>query len=80
MVGLVRAGQLLGRVDNSGNSDEPHLHVQAQISPTFDVIKPPAGLRTYPLVFDNVDIRRGGSALLRALADLRRGDFFSPRS
>jgi hypothetical protein len=76
----VRAGQLLGRVGNSGTSDEPHLHLQAQNSPTFDVIKPPAGLRTYPLVFDDVDIRPGGSSLHPALADLRRGDFFTQRS
>ena len=76
----VRAGQPLARVGNSGNSDEPHLHLQAQNSPTFDVIKPPAGLRTYPLVFDNVEVRRGKSVWQPALADVRRGDFFSPRS
>jgi murein DD-endopeptidase MepM/ murein hydrolase activator NlpD len=30
----VRAGQVLGRVGNSGNTSEPHLHVHAQDSPT----------------------------------------------
>jgi hypothetical protein len=44
-----------------GLLDEAHLHLQGQNSRPFDVIKPPAGLWTYPLVFDNVDIRRGGS-------------------
>jgi murein DD-endopeptidase MepM/ murein hydrolase activator NlpD len=31
----VRAGQPLGRVGNSGNSSEPHLHVHAQDTPTL---------------------------------------------
>jgi hypothetical protein len=31
----VRAGQPLGRVGNSGNSSEPHLHVHAQDASTF---------------------------------------------
>ena len=47
---------------------------------TFDVIKPPPGLLTYPLVFDNVEVRRRTSVQQSALADVRRGDLFSPRS
>ncbi|HWJ53435.1 MAG TPA: hypothetical protein VNT24_08705, partial [Propionibacteriaceae bacterium] len=47
---------------------------------TFDVIKPPPGLRTYPLVFDNVEVRRRTSVQQSALADVRPGELFSPRS
>jgi murein DD-endopeptidase MepM/ murein hydrolase activator NlpD len=47
----VRAGQRLGRVGNSGNSSEPHLHVHVQDSP-----EPLAGIalpiRFGPLVVD----------------------------
>jgi len=47
----VRRGQLVGLVGNSGNSDMPHLHVQAQNNAIFDVNQPPAGLATYPMLF-----------------------------
>jgi hypothetical protein len=56
----VRRGQVLGQVGDSGNSDAPHLHLQVQNQPTFDVED--RSLRTYPLVFDDAtvpDPRRG---------------------
>ena len=55
----VRRGQVLGRVGDSGNSDAPHLHLQVQNNPTFDVED--RTLRTYPMVLDATvpDPRRG---------------------
>jgi hypothetical protein len=44
----VRRGDLIALVGNSGNSDQPHLHLQAQNSPTFDVINPPVGAEDLP--------------------------------
>jgi len=53
---VVQRGQPLAAVGNNGHSNEPHLHLQVQDSP--------AGAdadRTYPMVFRNVDITRGGA-------------------
>jgi len=61
----VRRGQLIGQVGDSGNSDEPHLHIQVQNKPTFDVED--RAIRTYPILFD------GATA-----SDLRRGDSVQP--
>ena len=33
----VVSGQDIGLVGDSGNSDEPHLHIQVQNSPSFDI-------------------------------------------
>jgi murein DD-endopeptidase MepM/ murein hydrolase activator NlpD len=73
----VRRGEIIGLVGNSGNSDEPHLHVQAQNDTVFDVNSPPPGLMTYPLLFDDAQVHRGGRMLTSQAADLRRGDRFS---
>ena len=61
----VRRGQLIGQVGDSGNSDEPHLHIQVQNKPTFDVED--RAIRTYPILF------AGATA-----SDLRRGDSVQP--
>ena len=61
----VRRGQLIGQVGDSGNSGEPHLHIQVQNKPTFDVED--RAIRTYPILFD------GATA-----SDLRRGDSVQP--
>ena len=58
----VRRGQVLGEVGDSGNSGEPHLHLQVQNKPTFDVED--RSIRTYPILFDGAtvsDVRRGDS-------------------
>lgn len=85
----VRAGQVIGQVGNSGNTAEPHVHIQAQSLPTFDdspdqpvdelaaLIRT---LRTYPLVFRNVVLTRDGSPSTPATADPRRGDLVAPAS
>jgi hypothetical protein len=59
-------GETIGLVGNSGNSDEPHLHVQAQNKAIFDVNRPPPGLITYPLVFDDVQVQRGDPGAFRS--------------
>ena len=51
----VRRGQRLAAVGNSGHSNEPHLHLQVQDSPAGADAE-----RTYPMVFRNVHITRGG--------------------
>ena len=61
----VRRGQVLGLVGDSGNTGEPHLHIQVQNTPTFDVENP--AIRTYPIVFEGATV-----------ADVRRGDSVRP--
>jgi hypothetical protein len=53
---VVRRGQPLAAVGNSGHTNEPHLHAQVQDSPTGTQDAD----RTYPIVFRNVHITRGG--------------------
>ena len=53
---IVRRGQPLAAVGNSGHTNEPHLHLQVQDSPTG---RQDAD-RTYPMVFTNSQITRGG--------------------
>ncbi|MDD7939630.1 M23 family metallopeptidase [Actinomycetospora lutea] len=61
----VRRGQVLAQVGDSGNSGEPHLHLQVQNRPTFDVED--RTIRTHPILFaDAVD------------ADVRRGEMLAP--
>jgi murein DD-endopeptidase MepM/ murein hydrolase activator NlpD len=65
----VRAGQPLAALGNNGHSSEPHLHLQVQGSP--------AGMnadRTYPMVFRNVTITRGGPWPWGDGRELRTGD------
>jgi murein DD-endopeptidase MepM/ murein hydrolase activator NlpD len=51
---VVRQGQPLAAVGNNGHSNEPHLHLQVQDSPVGGDAD-----RTYPMVFQDVDITRG---------------------
>jgi hypothetical protein len=52
---VVRSGQPVAAVGNNGNSLEPHLHLQVQDSPASTDAD-----RTYPMVFRDADISRGG--------------------
>jgi hypothetical protein len=74
---VVRAGQKLGEVGNSGNSDEPHLHLQVQNVPGMDVLTPPDGARTYPWLFTDLTVTRSGHTSQPVAADVRRGDTFT---
>jgi hypothetical protein len=69
----VRRGQPIALVGNSGNTSEPHLHIQVQNKPTFgnDVV----GLHTYPILFRNTILIRGGEARAPGDADPRRNDY-----
>jgi murein DD-endopeptidase MepM/ murein hydrolase activator NlpD len=61
----VYRGQLIGQVGDSGNSGEPHLHIQVQNMPTFDVED--RGIRTFPILFEGATV-----------SDARRGDSVRP--
>ena len=67
---VVRRGQPLAAVGNTGHTNEPHLHLHVQDSPagTEDAD------RTYPVLFRNVHITRGGTWPLGENHALRTGD------
>lgn len=65
----VVSGHLLAAVGNNGNSTGPHLHLQVQDSPADMNAE-----RTYPMLFRNVDITRGGPWPWRVDGELRLGD------
>ena len=66
---VVRNGQRVAAVGNNGNSLEPHLHLQVQDSPASTDAD-----RTYPMVFRDVDISRGGAWPLGDSREPRTGD------
>jgi len=53
---IVHQGQPLAAVGNNGHSNQPHLHLQVQDSPAGADAE-----RTYPMLFRNVHITRGGA-------------------
>lgn len=67
---VVRRGQPLATVGNSGHTNEPHLHMQVQDSPSGNTDAD----RTYPMLFHNVDITRGGAWPWDDSRELRPGD------
>jgi hypothetical protein len=67
---VVRQGQPLATVGNTGHTNEPHLHLQVQDSPSGGEDAD----RTYPMVFRNVDITRGGAWPWGDSRELRTGD------
>jgi murein DD-endopeptidase MepM/ murein hydrolase activator NlpD len=53
---VVRAGNVIGRCGNSGNTSQPHLHLQVQSDWDFRA----RDLRTFPIVFaDGATVRDG---------------------
>ncbi len=65
----VHRGQALAAVGNNGHSNEPHLHLQVQDSPAgadADV--------TYPIVFRNLHVTRGGYWPWGDSREVRTGD------
>lgn len=64
----VQQGQRLAAVGNSGQTNEPHLHMHVQDSLSGD------SWRTYPMVFRKVDITRGGAWPWGDSRELRTGD------
>lgn len=82
----VRLGQQIAKVGNSGNTSEPHLHIQAQTVgtgvgdvATMDIPTVIRTLHTYPLVFTDVVLTRRGAESDPVTADVRRGDLVRPR-
>jgi hypothetical protein len=71
---LVWRGDKVARCGNSGNTSEPHLHLQVQNRADFDA----PDLRTYPMVFENIRRTRSGRTELFARAELRRNDRVVP--
>ncbi|MCU1409091.1 MAG: family peptidase [Microbacteriaceae bacterium] len=63
------SGQLLAAVGNNGNSSQPHLHLHVQDSPADMNAE-----RSYPVVFRNLDITRGGPWSWGVEGELRLGD------
>jgi murein DD-endopeptidase MepM/ murein hydrolase activator NlpD len=66
---VVNSGQPLAAVGNNGHSSEPHLHLQVQDSPADADAD-----HTYPMVFRNVDITRGGAWPWGDIREPRTGD------
>jgi hypothetical protein len=67
---VVRRGQPLAAVGNTGHTNEPRLHLQVQHSPSGRTDAD----RTYPMVFRNVHITRGGAWPWGDSRELRTGD------
>jgi hypothetical protein len=83
----VKLGQPIAKVGNSGNTSQPHLHIQAQSVgtgvgdlTTMDVPTLIRTLHTYPLVFTDVVLTRRGTESQPVSADPRRGDLLRPDS
>jgi len=68
----VRRGQVLGACGNSGNSSEPHLHVQVQDGPRFEASW---GLEA---VFGEAQVVRDGVSARLVDYSFRKGDRVAP--
>ena len=69
---LVGQGQRVAAVGNNGHSSEPHLHLQVQDSPA-----PADAAATYPVVFHDVEVERGGGWPWGDVGEVRTGDLVS---
>ena len=81
----VTPGEAIAEVGNSGDTTEPHIHIQAFNLPSFDLADSNLAeflrtARTYPLVFRDVVLTRHGSASTPIAVDPRRGDLIRPES
>ncbi|MDH3306410.1 MAG: M23 family metallopeptidase [Acidimicrobiia bacterium] len=70
----VVAGEVIGRVGNSGNTSEPHLHVQVQDSPDFPTGLFDTSVKTFPIQLTNITHVRGGTDHPIQEGLLRRND------
>ncbi len=74
----VAVGEVVARCGNSGNTAEPHLHMQVQDSPKSanehqsDPVRDE--LQTFPFRFTNITHIRGGTEYSEQQTQLRRND------
>jgi hypothetical protein len=66
----VRRGQPIAACGNSGNTSEPHLHLQVQSAPVFAL----RGLTTVPIVLREIELVRWGRHSRGTIGNLRRND------
>ena len=69
----VHTGQPIAQVGNSGNTDEPHLHLQIQNRPELDASQFNPGLTTSAVLLRNTTVNNQ----FHAQTPLRRGDHFT---
>jgi len=67
---VVHAGHPIANCGNSGNTSQPHLHIQAQNQP--DAFAP--GAKTYPILFRDVTCVRSKHPRADAPFFVRRND------
>jgi murein DD-endopeptidase MepM/ murein hydrolase activator NlpD len=65
--------QPIAEVGNSGNTDEPHLHLQIQNRPELDASQFDPGLTTSAVLLRNTTVNNQ----FHAQTPLRRGDHFT---
>ena len=70
----VVAGEVIGRLGNSGNTTEPHLHLQVQDSPDFPTEFFDTSIETFPIQFTNITHLRDGTDHPEQQDQLRRND------
>jgi hypothetical protein len=66
----VRRGQPVAACGNSGNTSEPHLHLQVQNAPVWDA----KDLVTFPLILRDIELVRWGRRWRGTFGNLRRND------
>lgn len=66
----VKTGQPIANVGNSGNTSQPHLHLQVQDAPGTSGL----GTRTWPILFRDATLQRHGSPVADTPFFVRRND------
>jgi hypothetical protein len=66
----VKTGQPIAKVGNSGNTTQPHLHLQVQDAPGALGL----GTRTWPILFRDATLQRHGSPVADTPFFVRRND------
>jgi hypothetical protein len=69
----VRRGEPVAQVGNSGESDEPHLHMHVQNRP-YDYTGDESNLFTYPMTFRDIQVTPSGIWPRATAGELRSGD------
>jgi murein DD-endopeptidase MepM/ murein hydrolase activator NlpD len=72
-------GQPLAQVGNSGESDEPHVHMHVQNRP-YDYTGHSSNLFTYPTTFRDANVTPSGIRPRADAGELHGGDRIQPGS